>query len=222
MTRAESNDKGAHCLHRGQRASRLPVCCCCRIVNSFRTASPIPRATWDETTATRSPGSYGESSTSPSIRGAGATLAGVIEDEVVDEPSRGFVGGYRMELVTLDLPTLPLVGLPYGWGRDFASIIEGYRTMAGMIINGEDMPRAENRITLNPTSRTRTDCPWPTSTWTNTQTTKRCDGTRRRRCLACTTRLEPSASSADQVTGLREKIPSDHPPKPTVFKSVQL
>ena len=79
----------------------------------------------------------------------GATLAGVVEDEVVNEPKRGFVGGYRMELVTLDLPTFPLVGLPYGWGRDFASVIEGYRNMAGMFINGEDLPRADNRITLN-------------------------------------------------------------------------
>lgn len=79
----------------------------------------------------------------------GATLAGVIEDEVRNDASRGFVGGYRMELCTLDLPTFPLVGLPYGWGRDFASIIENYRNMAGMLINGEDMPRAENRITLN-------------------------------------------------------------------------
>lgn len=79
----------------------------------------------------------------------GATLAGVIEDEVVNDPKRGFVGGYRMELVTLDLPTLPLVGLPYGWGRDFASLMENYRNMAGMLINGEDMPRAENRVTLN-------------------------------------------------------------------------
>jgi len=79
----------------------------------------------------------------------GATLAGVIEDEVINEPKRGFVGGYRMELVTLDLPTFPLVGLPYGWGRDFASIIDGYRNMAGMFINGEDLPRADNRITLN-------------------------------------------------------------------------
>jgi choline dehydrogenase-like flavoprotein len=80
----------------------------------------------------------------------GATLAGVIEDEVINQPKRGFVGGYRMELVTLDLPTFPLVGLPYGWGRDFSSIIEGYRNMAGMFINGEDLPRADNRITLNP------------------------------------------------------------------------
>lgn len=80
----------------------------------------------------------------------GATLAGVVEDEVVNEPKRGFAGGYRMELVTLDLPTFPFVGLPYGWGRDFASIIESYRNMAGMFINGEDLPRADNRITLNP------------------------------------------------------------------------
>jgi choline dehydrogenase-like flavoprotein len=80
----------------------------------------------------------------------GATLAGVVEDEATNDPRRGFVGGYRMELVALDLPTFPLVGLPYGWGRDFASIMENYRNMAGMFINGEDLPRPENRITLNP------------------------------------------------------------------------
>ncbi len=79
----------------------------------------------------------------------GATLAGVVEDEVVDRPERGFVGGYRLELVALDLPTFPLVGLPYGWGRDFASILESYRNLAGMFINGEDLPRADNRISLN-------------------------------------------------------------------------
>lgn len=79
----------------------------------------------------------------------GATLAGVVEDEVVNDPRRGFAGGYRIELVTLDLPTFPLVGLPYGWGRDFASIMENYRNIAGMFINGEDMPRSGNHITLD-------------------------------------------------------------------------
>lgn len=79
----------------------------------------------------------------------GATLAGVVEDELKNDPHRGFVGGYRMELVTLDLPTLPLVGLPYGWGRDFASVMENYRNLAGMFINGEDLPRSDNRITLD-------------------------------------------------------------------------
>ncbi|HVO82170.1 MAG TPA: GMC family oxidoreductase [Terriglobales bacterium] len=79
----------------------------------------------------------------------GATLAGVVEDEVINDPHRGFVGGYRMELLALDLPTLALVGLPYGWGREFASILENYRNLAGLFINGEDMPRSDNRITLN-------------------------------------------------------------------------
>jgi choline dehydrogenase-like flavoprotein len=79
----------------------------------------------------------------------GATLAGVVEDEVINEPRRGFAGGYRMELLALDLPTFSQVGLSYGWGRDFATIIESYRNIAGMFINGEDLPRADNRITLN-------------------------------------------------------------------------
>jgi choline dehydrogenase-like flavoprotein len=86
----------------------------------------------------------------PVLSWRGATLAGVVEDEVLNDPRRGFVGGYRLELLSLDLPTFTSVGLPYGWGRDFASIIENYRNIAGMFINGEDMPRFENRITLNP------------------------------------------------------------------------
>lgn len=85
----------------------------------------------------------------------GTVLAGVVEDENVFNPRRGFVGGYHLELCTLDLPTLPLVGLPYGWGRDFASVIDNYRNIAGMLVNGEDMPRPGNRITLSATLKDR-------------------------------------------------------------------
>jgi choline dehydrogenase-like flavoprotein len=81
----------------------------------------------------------------------GATLAGIVEDETYHDPKRGFNGGYHLELVTLDLPTFPLVGLPYNWGRDLGSIMEDYRNLAGMFINGEDTPRETNRITLNRT-----------------------------------------------------------------------
>lgn len=91
----------------------------------------------------------------------GATLAGVVEDEVRNDPNRGFVGGYRMELLALDLPTLPIVGLPYGWGRDFASIMENYRNIAGMFINGEDLPRSDNRITLNANAKDAFGLPVP-------------------------------------------------------------
>jgi choline dehydrogenase-like flavoprotein len=83
----------------------------------------------------------------------GAVLAGVVEDENRHDPSRGFAGGYHLELAMLDLPTLPLIGLPYGWGRDFASIIDNYRNMAGMLVNGEDLPRADNRISLSRTQK---------------------------------------------------------------------
>jgi choline dehydrogenase-like flavoprotein len=79
----------------------------------------------------------------------GAVLAGLVEDETVNEPKRGFFGGYHFELAALDLPSLPLAGLPYGWGRDFASILDHYRNMAGMFINGEDLPQPTNRITLD-------------------------------------------------------------------------
>ncbi|MGH8150954.1 MAG: GMC family oxidoreductase [Steroidobacteraceae bacterium] len=80
----------------------------------------------------------------------GTTLAGILEDEIVNRPARGFVGGYHLELVALDLPTFPQVGLPYGWGRDFASVVDDYRNISGMFINGEDLPRSTNRITLDP------------------------------------------------------------------------
>ncbi len=34
----------------------------------------------------------------------GTTMAGIIQDEVRLDPSRGFVGGYEMETLSLDLP----------------------------------------------------------------------------------------------------------------------
>ena len=109
----------------------------------------------------------------------GAVLAGVVEDENIHDPSRGFVGGYHLELAMLDLPTLPLIGLPYGWGRDFASVIDNYRNMAGMLVNGEDLPRADNRITLSTTREGLVRaCPWRMSTATRTRTTWPCARTR--------------------------------------------
>jgi len=92
----------------------------------------------------------------------GATLAGLIEDETVNEPRRGFVGGYHLELVMNDLPSFPLAALPsLGWGRGFASVMESYRNIAGMFINGEDMPRATNRITLDREVKDRFGLPVP-------------------------------------------------------------
>ena len=77
-----------------------------------------------------------------------------VEDENINDPKRGFVGGYHLEMVAMELPTYPLVGLPYMWGRDMADILESYRNIAGIFINGEDMPRATNRITARGMSGT--------------------------------------------------------------------
>ena len=89
----------------------------------------------------------------------GTTLAGIVEDETINDPKRGFFGGYHMELIALDLPSLPLAGLPYGWGRDFASIIDEYQNMAGMFICGEDLAQPGNRITLDPKVKDRFGVP---------------------------------------------------------------
>ena len=80
----------------------------------------------------------------------GATLAGLIEDELPHNPRRGFVGGYHFELIALDIASLPLAGMPYGWGREWASFLDDYRNMSGIFINGEDLARPDNRITLDP------------------------------------------------------------------------
>jgi choline dehydrogenase-like flavoprotein len=81
----------------------------------------------------------------------GTTLAGIVEDETKHDPKRGFAGGYHLELAALDLPSLPLAGFPATlWGRELGFLMDHYDRMAGMLVNGEDLPQATNRITLNP------------------------------------------------------------------------
>jgi choline dehydrogenase-like flavoprotein len=82
----------------------------------------------------------------------GTTLAGIVEDETKHDPKRGFAGGYHLELAALDLPSLPLAGFPSTlWGPELGFLMDHYDRMAGMLINGEDLPRATNRITLDST-----------------------------------------------------------------------
>ena len=84
----------------------------------------------------------------------GTTLAGIVEDETKHDPKRGFAGGYHLELAALDLPSLPLAGFPCTfWGPELGFIMDRYDRMAGMLINGEDLPRATNRISLDQTVR---------------------------------------------------------------------
>ena len=79
----------------------------------------------------------------------GETMAGHIEDEAPNDPARGFVGGYYMQLLALGVPFMAAFMDPGAWGRDFTSALEGYENMAGMWLVGEDMPQESNRVTLN-------------------------------------------------------------------------
>ncbi|MCR4265456.1 GMC family oxidoreductase [Nitratireductor sp. ZSWI3] len=79
----------------------------------------------------------------------GTTMAGIIRDEARHDPSRGFVGGYELETLSLGLPFMAAFLDPGGWGRSFTSALDNYASMAGLWIVGEDMPQEQNRITLH-------------------------------------------------------------------------
>ncbi|WP_353649928.1 GMC family oxidoreductase [Nakamurella sp. A5-74] len=79
----------------------------------------------------------------------GETMAGIIADEAKHDPSRGFVGGFYLETLSLGPAFLASFVEPGEWGRSFTEKMEAYSHTAGMWIVGEDMPQESNRITLN-------------------------------------------------------------------------
>lgn len=91
----------------------------------------------------------------------GTTMAGIIKDEARSDPSRGFVGGYHLETISLGLPSLAAFLDPGAWGRDFTVLMDQYDHMAGMWLVGEDMPQETNRITLHPSEKDQFGLPIP-------------------------------------------------------------
>ncbi|ETX30435.1 GMC family oxidoreductase [Roseivivax isoporae] len=81
----------------------------------------------------------------------GTTMAGIVQDEARHDPSRGFVGGYELETLSLGLPFMAAFLDPGAWGREFTTALDSYENMAGMWIVGEDMPQESNRVTLSDT-----------------------------------------------------------------------
>lgn len=79
----------------------------------------------------------------------GTTMAGIVTDESHNDPSRGFVGGYELETLSLGLPFMAAFLNPGDWGREFTSAMEMYENMAGLWIVGEDMPQESNAVTLH-------------------------------------------------------------------------
>ncbi|MBP7242691.1 GMC family oxidoreductase, partial [Amaricoccus sp.] len=79
----------------------------------------------------------------------GTTMAGIVQDEARHDPTRGFVGGFEFETLSLGVPFMAAFLDPGAWGREFTSALDSYPNMAGLWIVGEDMPQETNRVTLN-------------------------------------------------------------------------
>lgn len=91
----------------------------------------------------------------------GETMAGLIADEAKHDPSRGFVGGFYLETLSLGPAFLASFIEPGEWGRSFTAKMEQYANTAGMWIVGEDMPQATNRVTLDPEVKDQYGLPAP-------------------------------------------------------------
>ncbi len=79
----------------------------------------------------------------------GTTMAGIITDESINDPARGFVGGYEMETLSIGPAFMAAFLNPGAWGREFSAAMDTYSHMAGMWLVGEDMPQETNAITLS-------------------------------------------------------------------------
>lgn len=79
----------------------------------------------------------------------GETMAGLVADEAVHDPSRGFAGGYYIETLSLGPAFLASFVEPGAWGKGFTDIMDAYANTAGCWLVGEDMPQESNRVTLN-------------------------------------------------------------------------
>jgi choline dehydrogenase-like flavoprotein len=92
----------------------------------------------------------------------GTQMAGIIKDEARYDPTRGFVGGYEIET----LPGFGLAGLaanliPGAWGPSYTRIIEMYDHFAGLWLVGEDLPQANNGVSLHPSEKDQYGLPVP-------------------------------------------------------------
>ena len=91
----------------------------------------------------------------------GITTPGAVFDEQIHDPKRGFAGGYLMEAVSVGLPFLSLLADPAGWGREFSSLMESYSHLAGVLLNGEDLPRPGNAVSLHASEKDQHGLPIP-------------------------------------------------------------
>jgi len=79
----------------------------------------------------------------------GSTNSGLVADDMAHDPKRGFSGGFLYVSRGIQVPSWPNEIDPAGYGAEFAKLMEAYPNAVSAAVLGEDMPVADNRITLD-------------------------------------------------------------------------
>jgi choline dehydrogenase-like flavoprotein len=108
----------------------------------------------------------------------GITMMGAVDAFSDNQPAeRGFVGGFQLETIMLG-PTNTAIFVSPGpltskrvsrsiWGEPLVDLMESYTHLAGLWIVGEDMPQADNRVTVDPDRKDQYGMPIPVVTVTD-------------------------------------------------------
>ncbi len=88
----------------------------------------------------------------------GPRTCGLIRDEHVHNPARGFAGGYLLE-TSSGGPDFPAAYA--GWGITAARWMESYNRMSAILLIGEDPPQQSNQITVHATEKDERGLPVP-------------------------------------------------------------
>lgn len=89
----------------------------------------------------------------------GTIQAGLLEDERRHDEARGFASGYLLQTIAFGLPFTVLAMKPGAWGKELADFMRSYPRLAGLVILGEDLPQAGNRVTLSKQGKDRFGMP---------------------------------------------------------------
>lgn len=90
-------------------------------------------------------------------------VPGLVSEWADNDPTRGHVGGYELEILHIGLPFMSAFLKPgvSGWGREVTASLENFDKMAGFWICGEDMPMESNGVTLHATEKDQYGLPIP-------------------------------------------------------------
>jgi choline dehydrogenase-like flavoprotein len=91
----------------------------------------------------------------------GTHQAGIVKDERLHKPSRGFDGGFLFLTVPFTPEIITKVVLRSLWGERMAEVIARYDHMAAMLVHGEDLPQHSNRISLHGAEKDQYGLPVP-------------------------------------------------------------